>query len=93
MDRACRLRSFALVRRVRQGGEEVLAHWGVFTRRSLCALGVLGFSWILCPEFYRSHLFWDFIDFTSMTVLFSQHACVMVLTRLSESSRRGGEEV
>ena len=29
----------------------------------------------------------------SMTVLFSQHACVMVLSRLSESSRRGGEEV
>ena len=95
MDRACRLRSCALVRRVRQGGEEVLAHVGcLHTRRSLRAFEVCsGFHGWTCPEFYRRTLFWDFIDFTSMTVLFSQHACVTVLTRLSESSRRGGEEV
>ncbi len=37
--------------------------------------------------------FGDFIDLTSMTVLFLQHALyMMVLTRLSESSWRGGED-
>jgi hypothetical protein len=48
----------------------VLAHWGVFTRRSLCALGVLGFSWTDLSGVLPTHQFWDFIDFTSMTVLF-----------------------
>jgi hypothetical protein len=49
MDRACRLRCFALrlVRRVRQGGEELLAHLGVFTLAAhFCCRGVLGFSWM-----------------------------------------------
>jgi hypothetical protein len=71
----------------------VLAHSGVFTRRSLYAFEVCSGFHRRCPEFYRTPLFWGFIDFTSMAVLFSQHACVMVLTRLSESSQRGGEEV
>ena len=29
-----------------------------------------GFHGRTCPEFYRRAWFWDFIDFTSMTVLF-----------------------
>ena len=92
MDRACRLRSFALVRRVRQGGEEVLAHWGVFTRRSRCASEVCSGFHGHCPEFYRPLLFGISSIFTSMTVLFSQHACVVVLTTvrvLSARRRRG----
>ena len=72
----------------------MLAHWGVFTRRSLCALGVLGFSWTDLSGVFTDHISFGISSISlSMTVLFSQHACVMVLTRLSESSRRGGEEV
>ena len=92
MDRACRLRSFALVRRVRQGGEEVLAHLGVFTLAAhFCCRGVLGFSWMDLSEVlpitpvlgFRRHCH----------DVGSQHVCVMVLARLSEPTRRGGEEV
>ena len=94
MDRACRLRSCALVRRVRQGGEEVLAHVGcLHSPLTACFRGVLGFSWMFIRSFTDTPAFG-----ISSSVVFTTCLCdVMVLTGLSESdlesSRRGGEEV
>jgi hypothetical protein len=71
---------------------------------TLCTTSSLRYARVFMDGLVRSFTvtvrscFGDFIDLTSMpvTVLFSQHAlctaCVMVLTRLSESSWRGGED-
>ena len=94
MDRACRLRSLLLCDVFDKEAKRCwLTRVSSLAAHFLCTGCARVFMDGLVRSFTDHSCFWDFIDFTSMTVLFSQPACVMVLTRLSESSRRGGEEV